>query len=124
MTKFDLVNDDPEKWYEFQRRLLKPDWLLIHPNQWINSVRRESTIRIRTQAQGNQPVSNFTGEGGNNVDPSPIQIHQINLQLRMDPNMHHFPARDWMIVGRVMDRHMSRSSKVLFKILGWVTRIA
>ena len=124
MTKFDLNNDKPEKWYELQQRLLEPSWLLTHPRQWIDLVRQESARKIQIQAQGIAAVSNFSSDGGNNVDPQPIQIHQVILHLRMDPNMRHFPARDWTIVSQVMDRHMSSSPKISFKILGWVTMIA
>ena len=81
-------------------------------------------MQIKIQAQGTPNVSDFSGDGGNNVDPQPIQIHQVNLHLRMDPNMHHFLARDWTIVSQVIDKRMSSSPKISFKILGWVTMIA
>ena len=69
-------------------------------------------------------MSNFSGEGGNNINPKTIQIQQINVNLKMDPNMYNFLARDWKIVSQVMDKCMSSSPKISFKILGWVTMIA
>ena len=38
--------------------------------------------------------------------------------------MYNFPARDWTIVSQVMDKRMSSSPKISFKILGWITMIA
>ena len=49
LTKYDLVRDHTEMWLEFQRRILYPNWLTLHPKFWINTVILESAEKIKKQ---------------------------------------------------------------------------
>ena len=46
LTKFNVEKQTPALWFEYQLRLLQPQWLSKHPKFWEEQVLKESRERI------------------------------------------------------------------------------
>ena len=87
----------------------------------MDLVHSESQEKNSTQLRGG-PL-NHSGKGLHDSDPVPTDINQISFSQKLIPTTTIFPAQDWYIVESVTSRHLSKSPRITFKILGWVCLI-
>ena len=118
LTKYNLDKEQPKFWLELQRRILTLHWLLPHPSTWLETVRKESEIKVSIKGSGG--TQDFTGKAKGTDDLPLIDINFIVVKAHQDANLITYPSSDWSMVQSITSRFMSRSLRVSLKILGFV----
>ena len=92
LTKFNLKEDDPELWIEYQNRLLTGDWLAVqHPRNWTMEVIKESEEMMRIAKVGYQISNSQTSSPAVEKDILKIENNFVSITDETNILMKHYP---------------------------------
>ena len=93
LTKFQIHEDSPELWLQYQNNIINPQWLQKDPQKWISTLLLESNSKVAKQYLGNSDFKHDLN-ATNSITLNPIS--------RIVPNQ--YPAKDWSIIQSVVCR--------------------